>query len=397
MIKLNENNRSEVFKIVEDGVYLIKKNFKVKNECLRNEKLAFGIFNDFSWMTKMIIEGENYFVREYLPGDARLDIISIKLTEEEKENIAGQILDAILDMYTLGYCHRDLHAKNIFVIDGKIKIIDFEVMGEINKSVNNFITSYDLSGVGMDSPYETNHMCFMSNHPLSITNILEVNLSSAINELEKILKRKLQEVTSTFQTVSSSYTTTLGKIYSSFNLPSFNIDSSITQRNNNMRLKKFKIEESDICSKTILDLGCNAGGMLFEIQKLYPAKCLGIEYGIDKVVLANKIAAYSNLKNLVFQQADIDNINLSEFNKTFDVVLCLSIEGHLKNKKKLFELLGKVTGNLLLFEGNANTDIYEVKEILMKVGFNYIEDLGFCNDDALEENNCRPLLKAYKN
>ncbi len=393
----NKTGRS-ILRIVKEGESkFIRKEFigETKEQCFQNEKVANDVFKNYPWMSQWIISGNHYFSREYYHEEQRLDKFSKDLSQNEKVRLAINILEAILEMYSLGYCHRDLHAKNIFVVNNQVKIIDFETMVKHEQN-QMFLESYDLLGKGLESPFRTDNMCYIHNSPMSLQNVLGVSLEEAIEAFKVELKDQLIQSSKTFNKQGTRHITKSGKIYSSFCLPDFQISSEEAQRNNSKRFEKFKLGDKDLNNKTVLDLGSNTGGVIFHMQRYSPKKCIGIEYDQDKVNIANKITAFTSLKNVAFMHSDIDNISFDDFPEKFDIVFCLSINAHVKNKGKLIKTLGRLTGKLLIFEGNEGTNIEAVKEDLKREGFEYIEDLGFCDDDILEENNRRPVIKAYK-
>jgi hypothetical protein len=145
-----------------------------------------------------------------------------------------------------------------------------------------------------------------------------------------------------------------------------------------------------------MDFGSNIGGMLFSIQKYNPRNCLGIEYDPDKVLVAQQIAAYNGLNNVKFIQGDIDLTNIQDLGGPRNVVFCLAVEAHVKNPKRLFELLSQATTEILYFEGNSTTKPKQAKKALLNAGFRKVRVLGKSRDDVIASNNCRPLLIATK-
>lgn len=184
-------------------------------------------------------------------------------------------------------------------------------------------------------------------------------------------------------------------MYCAFSTPSFTVSKDEAQRDAARRLERFGITAGNARGKTALDLGSNAGAMLFELNNLGIASGLGVEYDQDKVDLATEIAALSDLDRLTFQQGDIDELEAAKLG-TFDIVLALAIEGHVQDPARLYRLLGQVTGSTLYFEGNGNCDIEAATAQLKSAGFTKIESIGFCDDDRDPRNNKRPMLVATK-
>jgi len=107
-------------------------------------------------------------------------------------------------------------------------------------------------------------------------------------------------------------------------------------------------------------------------------------------------AALNELKDVAFVCADVDAIDASSIRGPFDVVFCLAIEAHVKDKPHLYALLAQATSRLCLFEGNDKTDPKEAADSLRRAGFREVEALGVCDDDCRPENNVRPILRATK-
>ncbi|MCH1640499.1 class I SAM-dependent methyltransferase [Paenibacillus timonensis] len=326
----------------------------------------------------------DYLTGQLFPKSSRLDVYSSGLNKTERNKLAIEILNIILEIFSLGYSHNNIYANNVYVVDNEVKLVDFSRFQKNETHDITFLQCIDFVN-------------YCSSSELSICTVLGIDSTEAITGLKKIIEDELLKVTLSFQSGDKRHFTRLGRIYSSFSLNNISIDPRITQRDNGKRLNKFQITKQDINTKSILDLGCNAGGMIFELQKFDPGYCKGIEYDIDKVNLAKKISAFEGLYNVEFIQEDIDEIKIDNWNVTeYDVVLCLAIEKHVKNKNKLFDLLGRVTKGMLLFEGNSNMDVNEAIDNLKKVGFKTVQYIGYCDDDALSVNNNRPLIKAIK-
>lgn len=186
-----------------------------------------------------------------------------------------------------------------------------------------------------------------------------------------------------------------GLAYCSFHTAELSIPVELAQRNAGRRLARFDLVRSQVESRSVLDLGCNSGAMLFQLSNLGIKSGLGIEYDQDKVDLARDIAELSELRHLEFRQADIDRLDVAGLGK-FDIVLALAVEAHVMEPDKLLQLLADVTRGTLYFEGNGGCDIRAIAKKLLELGFAGVEQLGVCDDDARPSNNNRPLLKAWK-
>ena len=184
-------------------------------------------------------------------------------------------------------------------------------------------------------------------------------------------------------------------MYCAFSTPHFTISPAEAQRDATKRVATFGLSREQVEGRTVLDLGSNAGAMLFEISNFAPARGYGIEYDQDKVDLANEIAEFAQIENVRFDQGDIDLLDAEQVG-VHDIVFALAIEAHVQQPERLYQLLGQVTGDLLCFEGNATCDMDAVREQLTAAGFADFVDLGFCQDDRDRRNNRRPQLLARK-
>src|SRR5690606_3329951 len=115
-------------------------------ESFKTELSAYQIFKKYSWCPKVYAQTENSLTIEFFPPSQRLD--QLKSLEPV---ILGEILWCLLDIFNEGYAHCDFHAKNIYVTDNGIKIIDFETLSPQSKTID-FWESYDVIGEGIKSP-----------------------------------------------------------------------------------------------------------------------------------------------------------------------------------------------------------------------------------------------------
>lgn len=184
-------------------------------------------------------------------------------------------------------------------------------------------------------------------------------------------------------------------MYCAFSTPRFTVTPEESQRDATKRVAAFGLSADDVAGRTVLDLGSNAGAMLFELSNFAPSSGYGIEYDADKVDLANEIASLADIEHVRFAQGDIDELDPAKVG-VHDIVLALAIEGHVQQPDRLYWLLGQVAGDLLCFEGNSTCDMDDVRTRLTAAGFGDFVDLGFCQDDRDPRNNTRPQMLARK-
>lgn len=403
---LHVGRRAYVRRVTIEEVPHIKKTFartRPGRTCFANETMANELFRDFPWMSRWNTHGRRWFTRPMYPFEARLDQAVTGVDKSGRVKLAAEALAIILDMYSRGFAHRDFHARNLYYINGQLKLTDFETMVAYPPcSIPPFSTSYDITGRGLESPYYTRKMGFASDHPASLLKVLQVSFDDVMDRLhsqqrDSQLKKSLRQASLTFSTGGANrHTCKAARIYSSFSLPKFRVEQHEGQRNCARRLEQFGVTEDTFAGKRIVDLGSNIGGVLFELQKFNPQECLGVEYDADKVAVARRVAALNNLDNVMFINGNIDKLTVDAVRGPCDVVMCLAVEAHVKKPRRLYSLLGQLTTDTLLFEGNSSTDYREAQRQLTAAGFRKVEYLGVCDDDCVADNNCRPLLRAWK-
>tara|TARA_Y100000114_G_scaffold157064_1_gene186876 strand:+ start:3315 stop:3869 length:555 start_codon:yes stop_codon:yes gene_type:complete len=127
--------------------------------------------------------------------------------------------------------------------------------------------------------------------------------------------------------------------------------------------------------KTVLDLGCSIGGMLFAL-----ADKIRMGWGVDidpePIETAKQIAKEQQIENLRFRTLDLSLAsNLEELPRT-DIVFALSIAKHIKNwmdiiksltpKHCLFEANGGRTGGTIPTQIEWLKENFETSELLLE-------------------------------
>lgn len=185
--KIHKGRRADTYITYQTGEPAVLKIFHYTDEgrsSMQAEKIAMEVFQGREWAPKWIDSGDNWILQKYYPTPKRLDIKGIKLKDQEKKVIACKIILALEDIYNEGYAHRDVHCKNIFIVNGTPVLIDYETLCKQNNH-KDFFSSYDITARGLESPYNTQSMCFNNNRiSYSIRNVLGVSIS----EVKKIMK-----------------------------------------------------------------------------------------------------------------------------------------------------------------------------------------------------------------
>jgi 2-polyprenyl-3-methyl-5-hydroxy-6-metoxy-1,4-benzoquinol methylase len=397
---LHVGSRAHSRRMTIDGESRVKKIFTTETPgriAFANELRANRAFSGMPWFTPWMEHGRYWFVTAMYPEESRLDVVARNLTNDQRAEMAGRALSIILDMLASGYAHRDFHAGNLFVVDGQLKVVDFETLVAYPEgSLPGLSNCYDVTGTGLESPWQTRNMGYVTNSPLSVANVLNVDFETAKFRLASILKDQLHDASLSFQKSQGRHTCKQGRIYNSISLPELTIPPEDAQRDCGRRYDQFGITGEILTGKRVLDLGSNIGGMLFEAQRFGPGECRGIEFDASKVAVSNRVALFCGLRNVRFVQGDIDKITVKSVGGPYEVVMCLAVEAHVKKPRRMYRLLGELTREVLYFEGNSTTDIKVAEQCLRDAGFSRIEDLGMCSDDSLPQNNCRPVLRAFK-
>lgn len=390
---------------VGDRPYLTKRFINTPEawSCFQNEKRAHKIFGNYPWFVPWVKSGGTAFTVPYYPLGSTLNCIGPHLSRRTQLRSAGQVLEIVLDLYIEGYAHRDLRANNLMFIDNQIKLIDFEYLMEYKGHGRGPFTShYDIIAKGLPAPERCNSICFCSPAPDSVSSVLNVHFEEALEELAELLREKLLIASYSFHNFRDGRRSKRNKVYGSFDLGRFVVRPEDALRNTDLRLRQLEISKSAVNHKTVLNLGSNTGALSFETHKLNAARSLGVEFDYDKVQIARKIAAFCDLENIAFIRADIDLLKTEAIGGPYDIVLCLALEEHVKDKPRLFNLLGSITKEVLYYEGAAYEHLSEEAKIkngtdnLLRAGFRTVEYLGLCTDDCNPAFNIRPVFRARR-
>ena len=184
---LHEGKRATTYIVFRDGKPGI---LKVFSECedgslsLLNEKRASQEFSGQTWFPEIYATGTNWILQEYFDQSCRLDSQAKTMETEEKLDIAGKVVSVISQLHEMGFAHRDIHGGNFFVVDGVIKLIDYETLIEEDKNIP-IENCYDISGKGLESPFLTAWMCYSNTKErLSLNKLLDVSFADAYRNMQ---------------------------------------------------------------------------------------------------------------------------------------------------------------------------------------------------------------------
>ena len=152
----------------------------------------------------------------------------------------------------------------------------------------------------------------------------------------------------------------------------------------------------DFADKSVLDIGCNQGGMLFELKDKI-SNGVGVDYDYKLVNCANKIKSYQDLNHLNFFVHDLDkdpldNLNYYNNNEKYDIVFLLAVCVWIKNWKELIKWVYN-NSDKCLFETNKNFQKEHIDEL--KKFYKNIEIIRTqSHDDSIQKK--RQLLLCIK-
>lgn len=167
-------------------------------------------------------------------------------------------------------------------------------------------------------------------------------------------------------------------LYGTIDLTGFEELNKTAIRDTRARFNAMNIKEYSFTGKTLLDIGCNVGHMLFEATTCgFPISC-GLEQVPHIAAAGNAIADYLRVsEEIIIRQADASALtknmlkNLTGREK-FDIVFCFAVDGYVQDPQAFYKLLKNITNEILYFEPN-NHKINWNENILLELGFKSVE------------------------
>ncbi|MCD4654938.1 class I SAM-dependent methyltransferase [bacterium] len=152
------------------------------------------------------------------------------------------------------------------------------------------------------------------------------------------------------------------------------------QRDCSIRHEKLKIDWS---RKVVLDIGCNQGGMLFEIASL-----INFGYGIDNnahlINVCQKIRELDKHANLNFFVMDIEDSHFATIEclleHQVDVCILMAMCSWLTNWREVIEWCCSLAP-VLVFETNGNPELQDDHIAHVRSLYNSVEEVASRSDD----------------
>ncbi len=154
--------------------------------------------------------------------------------------------------------------------------------------------------------------------------------------------------------------------------------------------ERLELTPFDFSNKTVLDIGCNQGGMLFPLSDRI-AHGVGIDYDSRLVNAANKIRSLKNAANLDFYVFNLENEDLNLI-KDFlpdikvDIAFLLSVCMWIKNWQEVIDLAAEVSDHLL-FESNGRTEQQAEQIAYLRKRYKSVQQLSEKSEDDTSQKN----------
>lgn len=235
-----------------------------------------------------------------------------------------------------------------------IKKLDLNNLRKINLEYNEEISKYVIING------KHNISIILLNKYLNIDNIYKnfniIYPNTVINKIKN--KIKASTTTKFYNGWNNKRKNLYG--YHSINIHNINIDG---QRTPKMRIKEI-VKHYNFHDKTVLDLGCNIGGMLLHLPKI--KKGIGIDYDVKCIECGTYITNILKFNDLHFYKYDLNNYSINKHIKDLnieklDIIFLLSLGSWVKNWKKLYIESVKCSNTILLETNNDTEGVEQIK------------------------------------
>jgi len=205
----------------------------------------------------------------------------------------------------------------------------------------------------------------------------KVDIMNFLSELAGIRDNRHEELM--IELKAGNISTVPGHVlYGTIDLTGFEELNKTAIRDTRARFDAMKIKEYSFTEKTLLDIGCNIGHMLFEATTCgFP-----ISYGLDHdpyiVKVGNAVANYLRVADRIsIQQTSANDLTKNIIKEltgeeTFNIVFCFAVDGYVRNPEMFYKLLTGITREVLYFEPN-NHKIAWSADLIKSWGFCSVE------------------------
>jgi len=205
-----------------------------------------------------------------------------------------------------------------------------------------------------------------------------IETENCINNDERLF-RQIQNILNFTKTSNSNYSAEqFPAAYHTINVNGRQLPG---QRDPSKRLASVPI---DFHGKTVLDLGCNQGGMIHEIRSLVKW-AVGIDYDSRMINAANRIKSVNASENISFYIVDLQNDPLELIDdfmpdRKADICFLLSVCMWLKNWQQVIDFAHS-NSNAMLFETNGSPLQQDQQIEYLKAKYSVLDMLSEFSDD----------------
>lgn len=166
--------------------------------------------------------------------------------------------------------------------------------------------------------------------------------------------------------------------YHTFKIDEYNFKG---QRDPELRFKDLPFSLDKL---SVLDIGCNQGGMLYAFSDVIKYG-VGIDYDSRMINVANKLKSYNNINNLDYYVFDLENEDLNYIydllpEDKVDVVLLLSICMWISNWRDVVLFSARISEKMI-FESNGSTEEQKVQIEYLKEIYHNVQLIHSTSED----------------
>jgi len=153
---------------------------------LGGERAAFDVFQDRPWFMPVLAWRRQGLLRPRVPREARLDLATRAESRETRLGYAAWTLEVLMDIYEAGWVHGDLQPHNIWFLDGRPVVTDFESMRRRTPGLP-FLDSGDISGNDPAPHVRELYPAFNEDDEVSFVQLMDIHLDEAVKTLRSRL------------------------------------------------------------------------------------------------------------------------------------------------------------------------------------------------------------------
>lgn len=369
----HETNRTIVEEIVHAGQRAILKRFK-KIEAWQFDDIIAKMLHSSIAPELLNIDYRGFsYIMPFYPYTLRT-YLDAKDGQADRRMLGTKLALGLFNLWEQGFIHRDVHANNIFITEeGQLILGDWEHVHPKPQGIP-FERSPDLIG------NHSVHAFWDKGCVADINTVLGLNSRFAVNCVKDLLVRLLEHSGGAYWERISK-----GQVYGDINVPVFHYPG---RRNPKGRLNQFGINFTD---KTVLDIGCNAGSISFEVLNRHACKVIGLELIHERVVAARSIANFAGLDykaEFLHHNIDTDPIDFNKYR--CDIVCAFAVDHQTQQPETFYKKLYELTGEVLLFESSKQPEYrcWCMKQ-LENAGFGYVKYVG---DSTYSDKKRRPRM-----